>query len=152
MNEEQLRASLETIQGQLAEILAGVQRLEGKKKARAEAKRAQGKTRELTPDEVGQYTSLFASLYDRWLSGDETGVQSELEAMDVEQLRAIGDANNLNVKSRTPKAKCIFLIGARFREKKQLTAGLTGGSSLRPSPPATSEQTSPARPDESKPQ
>lgn len=125
MNDDRIIAALEKIQAQLDEILTVVRALEGKKLARAAAKRAKLKATQLTDVQIGELKAQFASLYDRWLSGNETTVQAELEQMDADQLRFLADANNLNVTSKTPKAKCIHLIGARFREKRQLTAGLS---------------------------
>ena len=126
MTENDIQDALAGIQKQLDEMLRILQGIEGKKRARADAKRAQRKMTDLTPIQISELKAKFESLYERWLSGQETHIQGELEAMDAEQLRTLADANNLNVTSKTPKPKCIHLIGARFREKKQLTSGLSG--------------------------
>jgi HSP20 family molecular chaperone IbpA len=78
----------------------------------------------LTESQITELKAQFTALYERWLSGEDARVQAELEGMDADNLRLLADANNLNVTSKTPKPKCVLLIGARFREKKQLTAGL----------------------------
>lgn len=74
----------------------------------------------LTQDEIDSHKAKFDLLYDQWLSGNETEVQSELEKIDADEIRRFGDANNLNVTSKMPKQKVLHLIAARFREKKQL--------------------------------
>lgn len=74
----------------------------------------------LTQEEVDSHRAKFDSLYDQWLSGNETEVQAELEKIDADEIRRFGDANNLNVTSKMPKQKVLHLIAARFREKKQL--------------------------------
>lgn len=124
MNDHDLIAAIQKLQAQLDEVLSIVRSLEGKRQARVAAKRAKKTETQLTEAEIASFKQNFAELYDRWLAGEEARIQAELEAMDAGQLRLIADANNLNVTSKTPKAKCILLIGTRFREKKQLTAGL----------------------------
>jgi hypothetical protein len=47
-------------------------------------------------------------------------IQEALEKLEADQLRRLADANNLNVTSKMPKQKVLHLIGARFREKKQI--------------------------------
>ena len=62
----------------------------------------------------------FASFCERWINGHELETQEALDKLDADQLRRLADANNLNVTSKMPKLKVLHLIGARFREKKQL--------------------------------
>ena len=124
MNEEKVLAALEGLQSQLDEVLKIVRALEGKRQARAVAKRAKPRVTQLTESQIADLKAQFTALYERWLSGEEVRVQAQLEGMDADNLRLLADANNLNVTSKTPKPKCILLIGGRFREKKQLTAGL----------------------------
>lgn len=124
MNDQDIIAAIQKLQAQMDEVLSIVRSLDGKRQARAAAKRAKQKATQLTDEQIAAFKQQFAALYDRWLAGEETRVQTELDAMDADQLRLMADANNLNVTSKTPKPKCILLIGARFREKKQLTAGL----------------------------
>lgn len=121
MNTDQLAETLKHIQGQLDEVLSIVKELQGQKKARAAAKKAKTKPASLTEEEISKYKGEFNILYERWLGGDEVKVQAELENMEAEELRRFADANNLNVTSKTPKPKCLQLIAARFREKRQLT-------------------------------
>lgn len=74
----------------------------------------------LTPEEMMQHQARFAELYEQWLSGDELGVQGRLDKVEVDDLRRFADSNNLNVTSKMSKERVLQLIGARFREKKQL--------------------------------
>jgi hypothetical protein len=81
------------------------------------------KAEPLTPEEAKLLERKFNDLYDLWLGGQEFEVQAELEGLDGDQLRRLGDANNLNVTSKMPRDKVLYLISARFREKKQLHKG-----------------------------
>jgi len=74
----------------------------------------------LTQDDITALQAQFARLYERWIDGNELETQDALEQLDADQLRRLADANNLNVTSKMPKQKVLHLIGARFREKKQL--------------------------------
>jgi hypothetical protein len=74
----------------------------------------------VTAEQVKQHQTRFGELYEQWLSGDELGVQGQLDKLDVEELRRFADSNNLNVTSKMSKERVLHLIGARFREKKQL--------------------------------
>lgn len=121
MNVDQITESLKHMQEQLDEVLSIVKELQSKKKEKAAAKKAKTKPAPLTEDEITKYKEKFNSLYERWLGGNEVNVQTELESLDADELRRFADANNLNVTSKTPKPKCLHLIAARFREKRQLT-------------------------------
>ena len=122
MNIDQINESLKHMQAQLDEVLLIVKELQGKKKAQAAAKKATAsKPEPLSAEDISKYKQKFGDLYEQWLSGSEVSVQSELENMDADELRRFADANNLNVTSKTPKPKCLQLIAARFREKRQLT-------------------------------
>lgn len=122
MNIDQINESLKHMQAQLDEVLLIVKELHGQKKARAVAKKANAvKPAPLSEDDISKYKLKFSDLYEQWLSGSEVSVQSVLESMDADELRRFADANNLNVTSKTPKPKCLQLIAARFREKRQLT-------------------------------
>jgi hypothetical protein len=95
-----------------------------RKKANDDARRSsRAKPAPLTQEEVRELQDEFSQIYGRWLNGQEIEAQTELENLEVEQLRRLGDANNLNVTSKMPKPKILQLIGARFREKKQLHKG-----------------------------
>ena len=78
----------------------------------------------LTQEEIDSHRAKFVSLYDMWLSGQETEVLGELENFNADDLRRFADANNLNVTSKMPKQRVLNLIGARFRERKQLFRGV----------------------------
>jgi len=109
----------------LDQLIAAVEELRGVKRARAEAKKAKmEKLPPLTNEEIKSHQSRFSELFDRWRSGGELEVQTELEALDAEQLRRFADANNLNVTAKMSAQKVLHLIGARFREKRQLLGGI----------------------------
>lgn len=78
----------------------------------------------LTQEEIDSYRAKFNFLFEKWLSGQEVEVQGELEAFNADDIRRFADANNLNVTSKMPKQKVLHLIGARFRERKQLFRGV----------------------------
>lgn len=79
----------------------------------------------LTQEDIELYQLKFNSLYEKWLSGQELEVQADLDKFSAEDIRRFADANNLNVTSKSPKEKVLQLIGARFREKKQLFRGVS---------------------------
>jgi hypothetical protein len=78
----------------------------------------------LTQEETDSHRARFDLLYEKWLSGQEIEVQEELEKFNADELRRFADANNLNVTSKMPIQKVLHLIGARFRERKQLFRGV----------------------------
>src|SRR5437773_1407334 len=78
------------------------------------------KSSPLTQEDITALQAQFASLYERWLNEDEFGTKDALEQLDPDQLRRLADANNFNVTSKMSKEKVLQLIGARFREKRQL--------------------------------
>jgi hypothetical protein len=80
-------------------------------------RRAKIKSSPLTQEDVTALQAQFVRLYELWISGHEVETQQELEELDADQIRRLADANNLNVTSKTPKQKALYLIGARFREK-----------------------------------
>lgn len=115
---EEIRASILVLHEKLDRTLALLEAMQSRK---AKAPRPpKGKPTPLTQEEVTALQAQFAGLYERWINEDELGTQEALEQLDVDQLRRLADANNLNVTSKMPKEKVLHLIGARFREKKQL--------------------------------
>ena len=70
-----------------------------------------------------EHQKRFGQLFDQWMEGHELEVQAELEKLDAGELRRFADANNLNVTSKMSAQKVLQLIGARFREKRQLYQG-----------------------------
>ncbi len=120
-----IEGELRAIHAKLDRLIAAVEELCGAKREKAEAKKA--KKEKLPPpteEEIKTHQSRFSELFQRWTAGSELEVQNELEALDAEQLRRFADANNLNVTSKMPAQKVLQLIGARFREKRQLLGGL----------------------------
>ena len=95
--------------------------------ARPPARPPRPKKAPLTEDEVKELQGRFGGLFARWLDGQELDVQDELEKLDVDHLRRFADANNLNVTAKMPKQRVLQLIGARFREKRQLHRGTSSG-------------------------
>lgn len=118
-------SELKAIHAKLDQLIAAVEELRGAKRAKAEGKRAgKEKLPPLTDEEIASHQARFAELFESWRSGAELEVQNQLEALDADQLRRFADANNLNVTSKMPVQKVLQLIGARFREKRQLLGGL----------------------------
>jgi hypothetical protein len=115
---EELGESLLAIHHKLdrvVELLEGLQARSVKTARPAKLKRSP-----LTQEDVTALQTQFAALFERWIGGQELETQDELERLDAEDLRRLADANNLNVTSKMSKQKVLHLIGARFREKKQL--------------------------------
>ena len=116
---------LKRIEEKLDQLIRAVDELLARKRAKASARRANAeRLPPVTEQEVVAYQATFQRLFDLWMTGKELEVERELSALDREQLRRFGDANNLNVTSRMPSQKVMQLIGARFREKRQLLAGM----------------------------
>jgi hypothetical protein len=126
MNPEQLAENIALLREQMDEALGILRELQAKKKAKAAAKKSATKTTGLSPEETAVCRERFERLYEQWLGGDEVSAQAELEGMRADEVRRFADANNLNVTSRTPKRKCLELIAMRFREKRELTRGISG--------------------------
>jgi len=70
-----------------------------------------------------EHQKLFGQLFDQWMAGQELEVQTMLEKLEPIELRRFADSNNLNVTSKMSAQKVLQLIGARFREKRQLYQG-----------------------------
>ena len=120
-----INEQLQAIHTKLDALLAAVNELRGAKTAKAEAKKGRKeKPPPLTEGEMKELQRDFGELFDQWMKGHEMEVQTELERRDVDQLRRFADANNLNVTSKMPAQKLLQLIGARFREKRQLLGGM----------------------------
>lgn len=118
-------AKLSEINAKLDLILSELKSLSERRKSPSEPKRpTQRRPAPTTPEAIREDEMLFARLFDRWLSGEHLEVRNELERMDADTIRRFADANNLNVTAKTPTAKVMELISARFREKKQLLAGM----------------------------
>lgn len=120
-----IEGELRAIHEKLDRLITVVEELRNAKRAKAEAKKVKReKLPPLTEEEIKAHQARFTELFQRWTAGSELEVQNELEALDAEQLRRFADANNLNVTSKMPAQKVLQLIGARFREKRQLLGGL----------------------------
>ena len=114
MSDDKTLQRLDALEAKLDRVLAI---LESKKTSKA---RPKAKLTPLTESEISGLQKQFGALFDRWMAGEEIEVEAELEKLDVEQLRRFADANNLNVTSKMPRGRVLQLIGARFREKRQL--------------------------------
>lgn len=122
---QDFEAELRAINAKLDQLIAAVDELRAVKKAKAESKKAKKeKLPPMTEDEMKAHQVRFGQLFDKWMAGDELEVQTELEKLDPDQLRRFADANNLNVTSKMAAQKVLQLIGARFREKRQLLGGM----------------------------
>ena len=123
MNNEELVIEVRAINEKLDRILELLQA--GKRgKTVGEPRPKKEKPAPLTQEETSSLQSEFVRLYEQWAQGEELDVQNQLESLDADALRRFADANNLNVTTKTPKQKVLALIGARFREKRQLQNGL----------------------------
>lgn len=125
MSERDFQKELELIHAKLDRIHDQLQRISEKEPTRIERKPPKPKPPALTTEEMQQLQERFNLLYEQWLSGEEHEVQEELEQLEAEELRRFADANNLNVTSKMSKQKVLQLIGARFREKRQLHRGVS---------------------------
>lgn len=120
-----IEGELRAIHEKLDRLTTAVEELRNAKRAKAEAKKAKKeKLPPLTEEESKAHQARFTELFQRWIAGSELEVQTELEALDAEHLRRFADANNLNVTAKMAAQKVLQLIGARFREKRQLLGGL----------------------------
>lgn len=126
MNDDDLRLELARLHEKLDRVLAILDaRAQSAQRKAAQRKTKQEKPQPLTEEEIKQQQERFQDLFSRWMEGFELEVQNELEAADADALRRFADANNLNITTKTPKAKALQLIAARFREKRQLMQGLS---------------------------
>jgi hypothetical protein len=127
VSDDELKVELERIHAKLDRILSIIDtKVATANRKAAEPRIKKEKQPPLTDVEIKQQQERFQGLFSRWMAGLELEVQNELESADAENLRRFADANNLNITTRTPKAKAMQLIAARFREKRQLMQGLVG--------------------------
>lgn len=114
----EIQNEVKSLHEKLDHVLSLLQEM--KTKGKRSPRPAKPKPVPLTQEEIDSYRATFDLLYEKWLSGKEIEVQGELENFNADDLRRFGDANNLNVTSKMPAQKVLHLIGARFRERKQL--------------------------------
>lgn len=114
---------LNALHEKLDRILAMLEEINAARPIRPASKTPKVKMLPLTEEEITALQEQFKRLYLSWLEGKELEVQDELERTEVQQLRRFADANNLNVTSKMPRQKVLQIIGARFREKRQLHRG-----------------------------
>lgn len=125
MTNDELREEVSKLHEKLDRVLALLDAKAASAQRKASDRKAkQEKPQPLTEEEIKQQQERFHELFAQWMDGFEIEVQSELEAVDVDTLRRFADANNLNITTKTPKARALQLIAARFREKRQLMHGL----------------------------
>ena len=124
MNDQDLLAEIRALHEKLDRVLALLEASKAKTpKARSRPRAPKPKPIPLTEAEIRDLQAQFGNLFSRWQDGHELEVQNELEKLDVDQLRRFADANNLNITAKMPKQRVLQLIGARFREKRQLHRG-----------------------------
>ena len=128
MTNDDFATELHALHEKVDRALTLLEDLKSARASRSGKKSPREKLPPLTDDEIKQHQARFSDLYSRWLQGQELDVQDELELLDVEGLRRFADANNLNVTSKMPKQRVLQLIGARFREKRQLHRGSSSNS------------------------
>ncbi len=124
MNDQDLLAEIRALHEKLDRVLALLEASKAKTpKARSRPRAPKPKPIPLTEAEIRDLQAQFGNLFSRWQDGHELEVQNELEKLDVDQLRRFADANNLNITAKMPKQRLLQLVGARFREKRQLHKG-----------------------------
>ncbi len=119
-----IKEKLKTINDKLDMIIVAIEELRAAKREKSAAIKAKKKRLPpLTDDEMKEHQKLFGQLFDQWMAGQELEVQTMLEKLEPIELRRFADSNNLNVTSKMSAQKVLQLIGARFREKRQLYQG-----------------------------
>ena len=118
--ESELLVRLRAIEEKLDVLVKGIEELRAKGASRAQARKKKDKLPPPTPEEIASHREHFTSLYQRWMEGKEVEVHSEIDGIELDQLRRFADANNLNVTVKMSKNRLLELIAARFREKRQL--------------------------------
>jgi hypothetical protein len=120
MSDQEILDEIRRLSEKMDRIAAVLGEMRAERQASRKSRAPKPKPAPLTADEIDRYQTEFAGLYEQWLAGDELGVHSKMDKLDAEELRRFADANNLNVTSKMAKERVLQLIGARFREKKQL--------------------------------
>ncbi len=120
MSEQEILHELKALSQKVDRLFSFIESTRAEQQSRRAARNPKPKLAPVTPEESQQHQARFAELYEQWLSGAELGVQEELDKVEVEELRRFADSNNLNVTSKMSRERVLQLIGARFREKKQL--------------------------------
>jgi hypothetical protein len=121
MSEQEILHELRALNQKVDRLFIILESLQAHNSPKKPAKAPKPKLAPLTQEEMDQHQARFRELYEQWLSGQELAVQEQLDKWEVEELRRFADSNNLNVTSKMSKDRVLQLIGARFREKKQLT-------------------------------
>lgn len=128
MSDQELLLEIRALHEKLDRVLALLEASKTKTPAARSRPRApKPKPVPLTEAEIRDLQAQFGNLFSRWMDGHELEVQDELEKLDVDQLRRFADANNLNITAKMPKQRVLQLVGARFREKRQLHKGSPSG-------------------------
>ena len=131
MSEQEILHELKALGQKVDRLLSFLESMQAEQRYKRAPRTSKPKPVPITPEEMQHHQTRFGELYERWLSGDELSVQEQLDKLDVEALRRFADSNNLNITSKMSKERVLHLIGARFREKKQLhqvRTSQTGGS------------------------
>ncbi len=118
--DSEILARLRMIEEKLDLLTKSVEELRLMAASRPQARKRKEKLPPPTPEEIAAHRARFSSLYQRWMEGKEVEVHSELDGIELDQLRRLADANNLNVTAKMSKNRILELISARFREKRQL--------------------------------
>jgi hypothetical protein len=101
--QDELRAELESLHEKVDRVLELLGSMEARKGTPSVRRLARPKSAPMTQEDIDALRLRFRDLYELWLSGHEIEVQEELERLDAEQLRRLGDANDLNVSSKMPR-------------------------------------------------
>ncbi|MHB8390669.1 MAG: hypothetical protein ACYDBH_13990 [Acidobacteriaceae bacterium] len=120
MMDSELEKRLQAIEDKLDSLARTLEEFRQLNIPRLKTRKKKDKLLPPTGDEVAAYRARFSSLYQRWMEGKEIEVHSELDGLDLDELRRFADSNNLNVTAKLSKNRLLELIAARFREKRQL--------------------------------
>lgn len=123
MSEQEILHELRKLHQKVDQLLSLLEAIQTKTQSKRPAKKSKPKLAPLTSEQMQLHQARFGELYEQWLAGGELEVQEQLDKFDVEELRRFADSNNLNVTSKMSKERVLHLIGARFREKRQLHRG-----------------------------
>ncbi len=118
--DNEILVRLRAIEEKLDILAIGLEDLRSIGASRARTRKKKDKLPPPTPEEIATHRKQFSSLYQRWMDGREVEVHNELDGIELDQLRRLADANNLNVTAKMSKNRLLELISARFREKRQL--------------------------------
>lgn len=121
---DDLTRQLEQLNRNIVALTETLKRLIALEESKRAKKKSKSPPQQLTEADAAKLKSQFDSLYTRWESGREHEVRKELEAIPLDELRRLADANNLTVDKKASREKVLRAILTRFREKAMLFKGM----------------------------